>query len=207
MPSSAVPVTSSDLKALHPGLWDAVPGPPALVDVPPLSFLALDGAGAPSDPPFDRAIAAVVAVAQALSPLAAPTLGALPIMPLEVWIWTDPPEALSADRPDLWRWTVALAVPDGVTAAMFAAARAACGQPGAADVRLDRIAEGPSLQMLHVGPYEELRRTVGALRAAMAVGGWTAAGRHHELYLNIPGTVPPEELLTIVRQPVRPVAQ
>jgi hypothetical protein len=37
----------------------------------------------------------------------------------------------------------------------------------------------------------------------MPAGGYTFAGRHHEIYLGDPRKVAPEKLRTLLRQPVR----
>lgn len=60
--STAVPGIP-DLPRLDSGLWEAVPDDPSLVDVPPLTYLAIDGAGAPCDPPFGMAIGSIAAAA------------------------------------------------------------------------------------------------------------------------------------------------
>ena len=57
--------------------------------------------------------------------------------------------------------------------------------------------------MLHVGPYEQERRTIDRMLAWATDQGWQPAGRHHEIYLSDPRRVPPDRLRTILRMPVR----
>jgi hypothetical protein len=192
--STAVPGIP-DLQRLDPGLWEAVPGDPSLVDVPPLTYLAFDGAGAPCDPPFGMAIGSIAAAAAGLPP-----------MPIEVWFWTDPPETFDANRQDLWQWTVGVAVPGTMAVNLLAAAQAGDVGPAADRMRVLQLTKGPSMQVLHVGPYDALGRSVGALHSAMAASGLTFAGPHHEIYLDDPGRISPDALRTIMRQPVRPAA-
>jgi hypothetical protein len=70
-------------------------------------------------------------------------------------------------------------------------------------VKLESITEGLCVQMLHVGPYEEESRSMGAMNAFAEQQGLTFHGRHHEIYFSDPRRVAPEKLKTILRMPVR----
>ena len=59
-----------------------------------------------------------------------------------------------------------------------------------------------TVQMLHVGPYDEEPRTVAQMRAFAEAEGLAFRGRHHEIYLSDPRRVEPERLKTILRMPV-----
>jgi hypothetical protein len=74
-----------------------------------------------------------------------------------------------------------------------------------AAVRYERWAEGPSAQILHIGPYVTEPAGVGALHKAIAEYGSQPRGRHHEFYLGDPRTSAPDRLRTILRQPIQPV--
>jgi len=69
-------------------------------------------------------------------------------------------------------------------------------------MRYERWAEGPSAQMLHVGPYATEPADVAALHRAIAEHGAKPRGRHHEIYLGDPQASAPEKLRTILRQPI-----
>jgi len=56
---------------------------------------------------------------------------------------------------------------------------------------------------MHKGPYQEVGPTHGAIAAWAAGNHYEIAGPPEELYLNDPSTVPPEELLTQVRYPIK----
>ncbi len=75
--------------------------------------------------------------------------------------------------------------------------------PGADQVKLESITEGPCVQMLHVGPYEEEGRSIGVMNAFAEQQGLALHGRHHEIYLSDPRRIAPEKLKTILRLPVR----
>jgi hypothetical protein len=71
-------------------------------------------------------------------------------------------------------------------------------------VRLESLAEGRCVQMLHVGPYDRECETIAVMKAFAEKQQLGFPGKHHEIYLSDPRRVPPERLKTIVRQPVRP---
>ena len=65
-----------------------------------------------------------------------------------------------------------------------------------------RYAEGLCVQILHVGPYSKEQETIERLHAFANRQSRQLRGRHHEIYLGDPRTMKPEELRTILRQPV-----
>jgi len=69
-------------------------------------------------------------------------------------------------------------------------------------VRLESLAEGQCVQMLHVGPYDKEHETLASMKALAAVSGLSFRGPHHEIYLSDPRRVAPEKLRTILRMPV-----
>jgi hypothetical protein len=71
-------------------------------------------------------------------------------------------------------------------------------------VRFASYAEGRSVQVLHVGSYDDEAPVLAALhREYLPEHGLTFNGRHHEIYLSDPRRTAPEKLRTILRQPVR----
>ena len=75
--------------------------------------------------------------------------------------------------------------------------------PAAIDlVRLEEYAEGPSAQIMHVGPYSAEEPTIQRLHDFIHGQGRSRRGKHHEIYLSDPRRVPPERLRTIIRQPL-----
>jgi hypothetical protein len=58
-------VVKTDFKKVHKELYAAT-GTPALVDVPALAFLAIDGTGDPSGPAYREAVEALYGVSYAL---------------------------------------------------------------------------------------------------------------------------------------------
>lgn len=92
-----------------------------------------------------------------------------------------------------------------MTARALTGVRKALAEKKGLDTRsVKRIAwaEGRALQVLHVGPYNEVGGVYRRLIAEAAARGLSCAGPGHEIYLNDPRRVPPGEIKTIVRMPV-----
>jgi hypothetical protein len=58
---------------------------------------------------------------------------------------------------------------------------------------------------MHIGPYSEEGPTGRRLHAFIEESGYRMRGRHHEIYLSDPRRSKPENLKTILRQPVEEV--
>jgi hypothetical protein len=76
--------------------------------------------------------------------------------------------------------------------------------PKADEVKLESFHEGLSAQVLHVGPYSEEGPTIRLLHGFIEESGYRSRGDHHEIYLGDPRRTKPENLKTILRQPVEP---
>lgn len=64
--------------------------------------------------------------------------------------------------------------------------------------------EGLSVQILHIGSYDDEAPTLRRLHHEyMPANGLGFSGPHHEIYLSDVRRVAPEKLKTILRQPVR----
>ena len=197
-----------DLKKRYRHLY-AAGARPAVVDVPRLSFLAIDGTGDPSKDRYREAVEALYAVAYRLR-FGLKKAGVLdhPVMPLEgLWSGAAPGEPTPQDR-DSWRWTMMIMQPPQVTPELVAQAVAdsAAKRPSDAVERLRLLdfTEGTSGQILHVGPYAEEDATLERLMSYLDDNGYRIAGRHHEVYLTNPERTASERLRTILRYPVQP---
>jgi hypothetical protein len=82
------------------------------------------------------------------------------------------------------------------------AALAKAATPALDRLRFERWAEGPSAQLMHIGPYDAEERDIAVLHHAIAEHGLTPRGRHHEVYLSDPRRCAPARLRTILRHPV-----
>jgi hypothetical protein len=202
-------IPKTDLKKVLAPLYKAR-AEPVLVDVPALSLLAVDGVGDPDGPAYQEAVAALYGVSYGLR-FGLKRAGVLdyPVMPLEGLWWG------AGERQDLpnldratWNWTMMIVQPWQVDAALVADAVAAAARkrPSAwlARLELRQVVEGPSAQVLHVGPYSAEPPTRDRLMAFVTGSGYRISGRHHEIYLSDPRRTAPEKLRTILRYPVGP---
>jgi hypothetical protein len=55
---------------------------------------------------------------------------------------------------------------------------------------------------MHLGPYAEEPRTIERMKAFAKENGYVYQGKHHEIYLGDPRQAKPENLRTVLRQPV-----
>ncbi|GAA2042042.1 GyrI-like domain-containing protein [Agromyces tropicus] len=206
------PVTAkSDVKREHPDLYAPSAKEFALVDVPPMQFLAIDGEGDPNTAPAYRdAVEALFGVAYAAKFASRRALGRdVVVAPLEGLWWADDPAAFTTGERGAWKWTLLLHQPDWIERdaidAAIAATRAKRGRPALDLLRLDVVDEGRSVQILHIGPYRDEAPTLARLHDEwMPRHGLTFNGPHHEIYLSDARRTAPERLRTVLRQPVRP---
>jgi hypothetical protein len=201
-----------DVKRAHRELYAPSARDFAMVDVPPMRYLAVDGHGDPNTAAaYAHAIEALYAVAYAVKFRSRKALERdLVVAPLEgLWRADDPSAFLTRDK-SAWSWTMLIAQPAWVDEALVAEAIAAVHAKGgdrpALDlVRLRELHEGRSVQILHVGSYDDETPTLARLHDEwMPQHGLTFAGDHHEIYLSDARRTAPEKLRTILRQPVRP---
>jgi DNA-binding PadR family transcriptional regulator len=203
-------MTTYDLKKAHPALYAPKAGDFHEVDVPELAYLMVDGHGDPNTTPaYAQAVQALFTVSYTVRALAKAELGRVhTVGPLEaLWSADDPAVFVSGDK-SAWDWTAMIAQPDWITPELvdraLATARAK-GTPAVDLVRFERLTEGRSVQVLHVGPYDAEAPTLARLHHEyLPVHGLTFAGRHHEVYLSDARRTDPVKLRTVLRQPVAP---
>lgn len=197
-----------DLKRSLKDLYAPAAGKISVVDVPPLTYLTIDGQGAPDGPEAQVALRALYPVAYKIKFLMKARDQDFVVMPLEGLWWSDDMDAFREGRRDRWRWTYMILQPEFVTPEMVAEAIASVDPekagPALGRVRLEHLEEARAVQVLHIGPYAEEGPTVTRLHEHIASLGGELCGKHHEIYLSDPGRTAPDRLRTIVRQPFKP---
>jgi hypothetical protein len=195
-----------DLKKEHRALFRAT-RTPNLIEVPSISYVSIDGSGAPSANAFQEALATLFAVAYTLK-FDLKKRGRLDwvVAPLEALWWNEPDLTFQTGAdPAAMRWKAMIAQPDEVDAEdvrrACEAARAK-GSPAVDLVKLERYEEGTAAQVLHVGPYSAEIPTLELLHVFIKAHGYRPHLAHHEIYLGDPRRTAPERLRTILRQPV-----
>ncbi|WP_433245408.1 GyrI-like domain-containing protein [Streptosporangium sp. CA-135522] len=186
------------MKKTYPALY-AAKATPSLLDVPERTCLMVDGSGDPSGDHYRAVVEGLYGVAYAIRAELKPVL-TYSVAPLE-GLWEGTPDDRAA-----MRWTMCIPQPARVTSETAArAVHAVRGKKPGANVdgiRLAPLAGGEAAQILHTGPYDEEPATVETLLKFVADQGLTVAGRHHEIYLSVPGRTAPEKMRTIIRYPV-----
>lgn len=180
-----------------------------LVEVPRQAFLAVDGHGNPNtSPEYAAALEALYSVAYTLKFSVRRTTGQDAVVgPLEGLWRADNPEDFVQGNKDSWDWTMLISQPEWVTPELAAAAAAEVTAKKGLDtgnVRWLELEEGLSVQILHVGSYDDEAPVLARLHHGfMPANGLEFNGDHHEVYLSDPRRTAPEKLKTILRQPVR----
>jgi hypothetical protein len=179
------------------------------VDVPPMNFLMIDGAGDPNTSrPFEDAVAALFSLSYALKFMVKKGSQAVDygVMPLEGLWWADDMSVFAAGDKSRWQWTMMIMQPRFVTEHMVAAAGADVAkkkQPAAlSQIRFENFFEGPAAQTMHVGPFSEEGPAVRRVQEYITGLGRRLSGKHHEIYLSDIRKAAPEKWKTIVRQPM-----
>jgi hypothetical protein len=182
----------------------------AVVDVPEMLFVMIDGEGDPNvSPVYANAVQWLFSVSYALKFASKANGRDYGVLPLEGLWWADDMDDFIAGNKAKWKWTAMIAQPDWITPDMVSAAvdktKVKLGEPPAS-LRLERFAEGLSVQIMHFGPYSAEAPTIARLhKEFLPANGLTETGHHHEIYISDPRRVAPEKLKTVIRQPVRRV--
>jgi len=202
-------MTKVDLKKEWKHLYRPSAKKAAVVDVPPLNYLMIDGRGNPNTAQsYQEAVATLYALAYALKfKMKRGEVGLdFTVMPLEGLWWADDMELFSAENKDAWSWTMMILQPEPVTQAMIDEVIPEVVRkknPKAIEkVRFEILAEGTAVQMMHIGPYAEEAPTIAKLHQFAEANGYALRDKHHEIYLGDPRRTAPERLKTIIRQPV-----
>ncbi|MCY6381227.1 GyrI-like domain-containing protein [Hoeflea prorocentri] len=186
----------------------------SLIDVPPLQFLMIDGAGSPSQDAsteYAQALAALYPMAFKLKFLSKQKLGRdYVVPPLEALWWADDMSVFVSGDKDQWQWTVMIMQPDWITAEHVDEIRdkvaASDDLPALGKLRFETYHEGRAVQIMHIGPYSDEGPTLHRLHHEfLPQNGLAEDGHHHEIYLGDPRKTRPEKLKTVLRQPVRAV--
>lgn len=180
------------------------------LEVPPMTFLMIDGMGSPNDnPAYSDAVGALYAIAYYLKFAVKKSNLEIDykVMPLEGLWWAEDMRLFTLEHRDNWLWRMMIMQPDFITNEMFIeavnAVRRKKNPPRLDEVHLEIYEEGLSAQIFHAGPYGEAERpSIDCMHQTILDQGYRLCGKHHEIYLNTPLRTDPAKLKTIIRQPV-----
>lgn len=208
MPGSRSPA-NFDIKKDRRDLYNPKVGRFDLVDVPPMQFLMADGRGDPNTArEYRSAVEALYATSYAVRAVVKSDLGRVhTVGPLEGLWYANDPRVFTARDKAAWNWTMMIWQPDWITPDILSVALDKVTMTKVPDarerVRFSEFAEGPAVQTLHVGAYDDEGPVIAHMHHEVIPARNAApTGHHHEIYLSDPRKVKPAELRTILRQPV-----
>jgi hypothetical protein len=181
-----------------------------LVEVPELQFLMVDGHGDPNTAQeYTDAVEALYAVAYKVKFASKRSLDQdYVVPPLEGLWWAEDMTTFGRRDKSAWDWTMMIMQPDWIDAQMVEQAVQQVAKskdlPALSKVRLASYHEGLSVQIMHLGSYDDEAPTIARLHNEfLPENGLVEAGKHHEIYLSDPRRTAPEKLKTVLRQPVK----
>lgn len=200
--------------------WYLPPKKPGIVTVPAMNFLAVRGQGNPNEEggAYQQAVGLLYAVAYTIkmSKLGSHKLDGYfdyVVPPLEGLWQQDGVQGMDYTRKEALQWIALIRLPEFVTRESFAWAIAEAEAKKNLDfspVEFFPWEEGPCVQCMHLGPYDQEPATIAAMDAYARDNGYAMDFRpgrwHHEIYLSDPRRCRPERLRTVLRHPVKEAA-
>lgn len=193
-----------DLKKKHKELYKAKETP-AQVVAPECAFLSIDGVGRPGGEAYQEAIQKLYGIAYTMKfALKGASILDFKIPNLEC-LWLSHPDEVPLDE---WKWQLLIRIPDDITGEHVQESCALLLEKkdvDASDLKLIRWEEGPAVQTLHIGPYDEVARSYRAITEFAQANELQPGAIGHEVYISDPQRTTPDKLKTIVRMPVKPI--
>jgi len=190
---------------------------PSLVTVGPQRFFCIKGSGNPNGADFAERLGVLYALAYAVRMM--PKGGFTPegyeeyvVYPLEgLWDLSDEAKKDGFFRKDKLVYTLMIRQPDFVTqdVATRAFAAVAKKKPSALlkEAYFDTIEDGPSVQIMHHGPYDDEPASFAKMNAHLDATGYEKRTLvHREIYLSDHRKTEPAKMRTILRYRIRKVA-
>ncbi len=203
--------TKIDFRKSRKEIFSAPTAKFVIIEVPELRYLMIDGAGDPNTArAYKEAIETLYPVAYAIKFASKLKLGRdYVVPPLEALWWANDMDDFIARRKDRWLWTAMIMLPDWIAPELASSCietvQGTKRPPAISKLRVGTLTEGPSVQILHVGAYDNEGPVLARLHNEfMPANGLSYNGAHHEIYLSDARKTAPEKLKTILRQPVRP---
>ena len=196
-----------DLKKKYKAFYSERKGNISIVEVPEFKYLMCSGQGSPASEGYKNAI-------EALFPLAYHIKFSIRtnrevdygVMPLESLWWMDDMTQFSKERMDEWKWSAMIMQPNFITKEIVAASIEEVSKkkdlPFLDQIELVDFRDGLSAQIMHLGSYADEQPTIEKLHSHIHESGYELTGKHREIYLNDPRRTAPENLKTILRQPI-----
>lgn len=190
---------------------------PMLIDVPQMTFIAVDGRGNPNDKDgeYHSAVEAIYALSYTIkmAPKSSVNIEGYRdyVMPQLEGLWWFSNCTASSEDKSKYCWTSMVRQPDFVTEEVFELAKALVKKKkpdlDTTKTRLLTFAEGLCVQCLHIGPFDDEPLTLAKMKEYMETSGLVSdlseVRKHHEIYSSDPRKVDAAKMKTILRYPVR----
>ena len=197
---------------------------PCTVDAPTISFIMVDGKGNPNveGGEYQQAIELLYALTYTIK---MSKMGSnkpegyfeYVVPPLEGLWWLDDDSHSDFSSKERFCWTSMIRQPEFVTPDVFDwACKTVLKKKPQLDpskARLQVYHEGLSVQMMHIGPFDEEPKTIAQINEFIKENHYYDAisevqpdgmiKRHHEIYLSDPRKSEPAKMKTVLRHPVK----
>tara|TARA_Y100000310_G_C20623124_1_gene784397 strand:+ start:133 stop:735 length:603 start_codon:yes stop_codon:yes gene_type:complete len=180
---------------------------PKITEFGQISYLTIEGQGEPAGKAFTNVLEALYPLAYSIKKVyknqgkdfAVPKLEGL------WWVKSNKP-ALEVPR-DEWYWKLLIRMPNFISKKIVEQAKKDVfnkkGLELIKKINLETLNEGKSVQIMHTGPYSKEQKTIQTIKDFIKQNNFTENGLHHEIYLSDPRKTKPEQLKTILRQPIK----
>jgi hypothetical protein len=188
---------------------------PELVEIEKAQFLSITGKGDPSEQAFAERIQALYATAYTIKFMLKEKGKDFTVAKLEGLWWFDEKKyggfSISETPKKVprseWEYRLLLRMPDFITRELAVLAIQAVIRKKeialASEIAWHEMAEGKTVQMLHVGAFDKEPETLELIGAFMKTNNLQKNGLHHEIYLSDFRKTAPGKLKTILREPVK----
>ena len=193
------------------------PRKPQIVEVPEMNFLAVRGMGDPNEEEGDykAAIGLLYSIAYTIkmSKMGKHRIEGYfdyVVPPLEGFWWQDGVQGVDYTRKDQFQWISLIRLPEFVTREEFDWAIQEASvkkQMDFSKVEFFTYHEGLCVQCMHIGPYDNEPVTVREMERYAKEQGYeldfSDQRYQHEIYLSDVRKCKPENLKTVIRQPIK----
>lgn len=189
---------------------------PELIEIPKMQYIAVRGKGNPNetDGEYQTAIELLYALSFTLKMSykgGRSIKGYFPyvVPPLE-GLWRTMDDKGDYRNKNNFQWISMIRLPDFIKKDDFEWAIAAASQKKKRDfskAEFFTYDEGPCVQCMHIGSYDDEPATIAAMTAYVSEQGYSVdfgyQRHHHEIYLSDPRKCIPEKCKTIIRIPIK----
>lgn len=193
------------------------PKKPQIIKIPPMNFIGVRGKGDPNEEngAYKESIGVLYSIAYTIkmSKMSGERIDGYfdyVVPPLEGFWWQDGVKGVDYSHKETFQWVSLIRLPEFVTAEIFNRAVKQASEKKQADFSKAEFLtydEGLCVQCMHIGSYDNEPETVQAMNEFIKEQGYTLdfeSGRyHHEIYLSDVRRCKPENLKTVIRQPVK----